>query len=440
MLVRLHGLLLAPPVVAWLIWRWYRHEREQQCWGGSCTATPGATVQLSPQRRPHLWLPLAKGMAAWLAGGAAVFFVGWPWLWLAPLARFRQYLASGTARQTIHVFYMGQVWNDRDVPWHYPWVMFAVTVPVGLLLLGALGMWAQRCECKMQNAKCKLSASNPQSLIPNPSPANPLPKGEGTLLAGVMLFVLTVFSLPGTHVYDGVRLFLMVFPLWAVWVGIGAKWLVFWGSSIVAVIKFQKNHLANSRELTAPGESCEICESIGDVPGAVSSPAIYAWVSLHGSGSAIHRVAGAGPAALQPVPSELLQPVGRRTGRGGKAGVRGDILGRHGPRADAGRGRSIVAGGATAVCTELRTVQARTVEASSPALHDAHVVLVGWDELKPEEAQSCRYAVIYHRRADLAGAMRFLEGGKVVQEYSQQGVWMARLVQFGPPPRSVPGG
>ena len=40
------------------------------------------------------------------------------------------------------------------------------------------------------------------------------------------------------------------------------------------------------------------------------------------------------------MPSELLQPVGRRTGKGGKAWVRGDVLGRHGSRADAGRGRA----------------------------------------------------------------------------------------------------
>ena len=50
-----------------------------------------------------------------------------------------------------------------------------------------------------------------------------------------MVFVLLVFSLPGTPVYDGVRLFLMVFPLWAVWVGIGAGWLVSRGSSIVPI-------------------------------------------------------------------------------------------------------------------------------------------------------------------------------------------------------------
>ena len=38
-----------------------------------------------------------------------------------------------------------------------------------------------------------------------------------------MIFVLALFSLPGTPVYDGVRLFLMVFPIWAIWVGIGTS-------------------------------------------------------------------------------------------------------------------------------------------------------------------------------------------------------------------------
>ena len=128
MLVRLHGLLVAPPVILWLIWRWL----------STCRKPTGCN--------PWTWQERVccrgEGSAAWLAAGVATFFVGWPWLWLAPLARFRQYLASGTARQALHVFYMGQVWDDRDVPWHYPWVMFAVTVPVGLLVLGVLGIWA----------------------------------------------------------------------------------------------------------------------------------------------------------------------------------------------------------------------------------------------------------------------------------------------------------
>ena len=64
-----------------------------------------------------------------------------PWLWLAPLSRLQQYVATGSGRPTLHVFYWGQVWADRNAPWHYPWVMFLVTVPVGLLALGFLGLW-----------------------------------------------------------------------------------------------------------------------------------------------------------------------------------------------------------------------------------------------------------------------------------------------------------
>ena len=133
MLVRLHGLLVAPPVILWLIWL------SCQRWGGSCTATPGATAQLSPQRR-FLWRQLVMLLGAWLAGGGLTLLLGWPWLWLAPLARLQQYVASGSVRHTLHVFYAGQVWTDREVPWHYPWVMFAVTVPLGFLVLGLIGI------------------------------------------------------------------------------------------------------------------------------------------------------------------------------------------------------------------------------------------------------------------------------------------------------------
>ena len=61
-------------------------------------------------------------------------------------------------------------------------------------------------------------------------PLRSLSKEEGSLLLGTMIFVLALFSLPGTPVYDGVRLFLMVFPIWAIWVGIGARRLCCWRS------------------------------------------------------------------------------------------------------------------------------------------------------------------------------------------------------------------
>ena len=133
MLVRLHGLLLAPPVILWLVWRSFQHDNGGR-WAWKSVLSE--------------W----RNGITWLLAGVATFVAGWPWLWatffpgrswLASLERFQLYLASGTARQAIHVFYIGQVWADRNVPWHYPWVMFAVTVPLGLLLLGILGIWAK---------------------------------------------------------------------------------------------------------------------------------------------------------------------------------------------------------------------------------------------------------------------------------------------------------
>ena len=39
------------------------------------------------------------------------------------------------------MWYFGRVVADRDVAWHYPWVMFLATVPVGLHALGVCGLF-----------------------------------------------------------------------------------------------------------------------------------------------------------------------------------------------------------------------------------------------------------------------------------------------------------
>jgi 4-amino-4-deoxy-L-arabinose transferase-like glycosyltransferase len=148
-------------------------------------------VRLSPRRA-------AAAMAAWSATGIALFWAGWPWLWHHSWARLLAYWGTGVERVTIHVQYFGRVLADRDVPWHYPWLYFAVTVPIGLHLLGAVGV--------VRGWKCRRDDS------------------FALLLTGSIVFFLLLFS-TRVPVYDGERLFLHVFPAWALLIGRGFGWL-----------------------------------------------------------------------------------------------------------------------------------------------------------------------------------------------------------------------
>jgi 4-amino-4-deoxy-L-arabinose transferase-like glycosyltransferase len=133
-------------------------------------------------------------VTAWTATGFALFVLGWPWLWYDFVPRLHNYWGTGIVRVAIQVQYFGRVYVDRDVPWHYPWFYFAVTVPVGLHALGVLGL--------VQGVRNRR--------------ADPFP----LLLAGSIGVFLVLFSLR-VPVYDGERLFLLVFPLWAILIGRG---------------------------------------------------------------------------------------------------------------------------------------------------------------------------------------------------------------------------
>jgi 4-amino-4-deoxy-L-arabinose transferase-like glycosyltransferase len=166
LLTKIHAWFLPPIVLAW------------------------ALSRLRPSRA-------IAACSAWTIVGLSTFFAGWPWLWFDPVGRLRAYLGTGVERISIQVLYFGHVYADRDVPWHYPWFYFACTVPVGLLALGAWGLFR-----KVDRFALLLAGS-----------------------AGVFLVVFST-RIP---VYDGERLFLVAFPLFAILIGRGFGSI--WGSS-----------------------------------------------------------------------------------------------------------------------------------------------------------------------------------------------------------------
>ena len=175
---------------------------------------PIAVWMLAYQRRRGVPLLLAWGLT-----GVAVFFLFWPYLWSAPVDHLQQYLGRTTNRATLYVWYFGQEVKDREVAWHYPWVMFLATVPVGLHGLGLCGLFGRAGRIW----------KSPREL----------------LILACTLFPLFVFSVPGVAVYDGERLFSFVFPLWAVLIGRGAENARVWalsrmsrGAAAVAIAAF----------------------------------------------------------------------------------------------------------------------------------------------------------------------------------------------------------
>lgn len=426
MLVRLHGILVAPPVILWLLWRLHRR------WRGHDAITMGMTGGMSPQNWAwYVRRRFVPSLAVWLAAGGLTLLAGWPWLWLAPLTRFHQYLASGSDRQALHVFYAGQFWVDRLVPWHYPWVMFAVTIPVGLLVLGLIGLWAV----------LRSGPLAPSHVIHLPhdqrSPLRPIWQEEGPLLFGTILFMLLVFSVPGTPVYDGERLFLMVFPFFAIWVALGAQWLScrIGCHGIHVAIAEERNeqrpstHLRSgrvmSRHRAVPPHAIQPAPGKPLFPRKCVAPAILAFVALQGIGLIVYH-----PCQL----SYYNLLVGGLAGAerlGFEVTYWGDTV-REPMLAEAAR---LSPGKPVLFAPNLAPFQAPAVTISSPALREAGVSLVGWDASAPEEAKQCRYAVIYNRRADLAGQEWILHQGRVVSEYGTQGVWLARLIDLTAPPR-----
>ena len=150
LLTKVQGILLPPIVLLWAVWQY----REQSI-------------------RP---------LVCWSVCGVVVFFVAWPWLWLDPFHNLQQYLGRTSVRLTLYCWYFGERYADKQVPWHYPFVITLFTLPVGVIL------------CLLTRIKLKRLDSTDQLLLLS------------------IAVPLLVFALPGTPVYDGNRLFLIVMP------------------------------------------------------------------------------------------------------------------------------------------------------------------------------------------------------------------------------------
>jgi 4-amino-4-deoxy-L-arabinose transferase-like glycosyltransferase len=143
----------------------------------------------------------ARNFLYWALIAPVVWFVTWPWLWRDTFSKLFEYLSfhfASPAHSTIPVYYFGQRYMYSPAPWHYPFILSAVTIPATIFLVGLLGV-----------IKVVRERNN-----------------VGLLVLFSFVMPLLICALPHISKYDGVRLFLPAFPFFALLSGIGLKWMV----------------------------------------------------------------------------------------------------------------------------------------------------------------------------------------------------------------------
>ncbi|OIO97742.1 MAG: hypothetical protein AUJ92_02975 [Armatimonadetes bacterium CG2_30_59_28] len=149
---------------------------------------------------------------ALLAVAPMIFFLSWPWLWVDPATRLGEYLRFQLQHYKIGATYFGKTYVIP--PWHYPFVMTAITTPIATLALAVVG-----------SVRVNRMAGDRRSTRTRSESA-------ARLLILCVAVQLTVFAMPGVPRYNGVRLFLSAFPFMAMLAGIGydrlAGWVLGW--------------------------------------------------------------------------------------------------------------------------------------------------------------------------------------------------------------------
>jgi len=129
----------------------------------------------------------------------------WPWLWTDTFQKLGDYLSFHRHHAVVYTYYWGT--QSSIAPWHYPFVLTAITVPLVILVPFIIGL---------------------ARIIIHPD------KNKIFLLFNA-LFPLFLISLPSVPKYDGVRLFLPAFPFICMIAGIGLHYL----------FEFKKGKLGN---------------------------------------------------------------------------------------------------------------------------------------------------------------------------------------------------
>lgn len=115
----------------------------------------------------------------------AFLLLTWPWLWYETPKRLASYILFHGKHFPVHTFYLGKL--HAYAPWHYPFVMTAVTTPTLTLLMALIGTAITVAHWRKAPSLARLALVN-------------------------YFIHIAPFCLPHTPKYNGVRLFMPAMP------------------------------------------------------------------------------------------------------------------------------------------------------------------------------------------------------------------------------------
>jgi len=344
LLTKIQAVFLGPAVGLWALWQWK--------------------------------LKAVPRVALFGVVGLLVFFVGWPWLWLDPLGHLKEYFARTTERSELYCYYWGERWKDWEVPWHYPSVIFTLTVPIGIHLLTLTGIFGNR-HLNVAVESAHQGADAPRS----PGRLSIDPRVQLVLWA---FFVpMVVFAIPGIRVYDGERLFGVVYPLWAALAGVGA-----------AVVL----HRGSQRRLKIAMATLLIFQTLGHF---VMNPFQLSYYNfLVGGPTGADRLGFERTYWMEQLTESFQREIVSQVPRGSRIDV----------------------------APVLHPVYLPHLLSQSPILQEAGITLEAYDDKK---SGGSKYVLLFHRRADPWESLDLPpEGTKVLAEVRRAAVPLATLMEL----------
>jgi 4-amino-4-deoxy-L-arabinose transferase-like glycosyltransferase len=176
-----------------------------------------------------IWLLLYRrtwrGLLVYLGSlpvALVVLIAGWPWIWKDPVSGLRNWVEFFRVHFGIPQWFAGRLYVNT--PWYLPFVIIAITVPVTLLLLAAIGVFGKP---NWHGTRSGEQATTGDRRTASRILALPGSDWTGLHLLG-LLTILLYYALPFTSIHDQDRLLLPAFFHLAVLSGDGFAVVVIW--------------------------------------------------------------------------------------------------------------------------------------------------------------------------------------------------------------------